>query len=450
MLTYTEEGNEVYTIWLAEDGEEIHLANGSFQRLVPFDNIDLKKRWDKYQLYSGYISDRDGWIEWLRRTIDEPEVADEVKWCDDCNYPGHEDGFHAVTNGFVCEDCFTNYQECGLCSEDVHEDGGRTVLSGSFVCQGCVDNYYGYCEACDGYFNHNEESSEHEHDETCDCESPGMQFTVRNNGKGMLAQDERTQVSLPAGIIDEQGIQAIARKLWGHAVDLDDDDQRRALNALAYPENIIVEIGDKWQTGKGNFTKRLSKLAYEAGVKLPPEVISAVGVIGSDHSQAVDFEVEVTRDLNLSAEDFGNEGSCWWGSYDEGRCAFKSNGGYGLRAFDEYHNVIGRAWVMPLKNPGGADLVPTFETASPDAFVVFNGYGELCGYTSARIVAHMAGLTYRKISLYGSPMYINGESGYLIAPEDLAKHYTDGRLHLSVDEHSSLFTDERKVLTHVA
>ena len=94
----------------------------------------------------------------------------------------------------------------------------------------------------------------------------------------------------------------------------------------------------------------------------------------------------------------------------------------------------------------GGQLYPTFETETPDAFVVFNGYGDLTGYAPARILSHMAGWTYARIPFSCDPMYINA-GGYLVAPEDIVKKHD--HLSLSVSRHSRLF-DEEKELAHVA
>jgi len=83
-----------------------------------------------------------------------------------------------------------------------------------------------------------------------------------------------------------------------------------------------------------------------------------------------------------------------------------------------------------------------FDTMTPDAFIVFNGYGDLSGYGPARIMAHMAGMTYRKVAFTCTPMYVNGEQGYLVAPEALAEKYTDGRLSLTVPQHADLYDTE--------
>jgi hypothetical protein len=210
-------------------------------------------------------------------------------------------------------------------------------------------------------------------------------------------------------------------------------------------------LGGQWQTKEGNYTKRLSKLAYKShGLKIPPAVLSQVGCIARDNSTGVDFAIEVTRDLNLSAEEFYHEDSCWWQSYSESRCSLKSNGGIGMRTFGgPYGEVRGRAWIMPLRLVDG-ELVATFDSLTPDGFMVFNGYGDLSGYTPARIVSHMAGMTYRKISFDCSPMYVNNGSGYLVTSEEIANQYaTKGRLTLNASVHSNLHHKE-EVATLVA
>ncbi len=151
----------------------------------------------------------------------------------------------------------------------------------------------------------------------------------------------------------------------------------------------------------------------------------------------------------MSAYEFGNEGSCWWGEYGDSRCALKSNGGFGLRSFSAdgsgyYGGVTGRAWVLPLRwdlPEQHGNLTPTFETMTPDAFAVFNGYGDLSDYTAPRIMAHLAGWTYRKISFSCSPMWVNS-GGYLVAPEDTVRQQGDS-LRLSVDTHAQLLQQEQ-------
>jgi hypothetical protein len=56
----------------------------------------------------------------------------------------------------------------------------------------------------------------------------------------------------------------------------------------------------------------------------------------------------------------------------------------------------------------------------------------------------MAGMTYRKVDLTLNPMYVNSDSGYLVAPEEIAEPYTDGRYSVSMDQHSDLYYQEQR------
>ncbi len=277
------------------------------------------------------------------------------------------------------------------------------------------------------------------------CAAPQQSFTVRNDGQPPLASDTRVTITMPAGVISPEGIREIRYCLFRAAQwSVPPDDERR-LVGLGWN---LAPLGEEWQTRTGNYTKRLSRHAYkEHELKLSPEILSEVGCIARDHSKPVDFTVEVTRDLNRSSRYFGNHGSCWWGCYKESRCALKTNGGFALRSFGPSGEVSGRAWVMPLRLDGDGNLVPTFDTVTPDAFVLFNGYGELGNYTGARVMASMAGWTYKKIGFECEPMYINA-GGYLIAPEETAQNVS--ALHLSVEAHSDLSETEKEELSHVA
>jgi hypothetical protein len=42
-------------------------------------------------------------------------------------------------------------------------------------------------------------------------------------------------------------------------------------------------------------------------------------------------------------------------------------------------------------------------------------------------------------------MYVNGDAGYLVAPEEIAERYTDGDVSLSVAQHSDLFNTEQVI-----
>jgi hypothetical protein len=437
---------QYFSLYRRPDGTEIALAHGETWTGVLFDYDDdvVTSLWQNFSsslVRPGYRGRRRlAFLEVLRGKLIDSEMADNVKWCVRCEEPGDEENYSSVNgddcDDFACDDCVSDYYySCDYCN-DLTTDTTET-LGGSCVCEGCRDNDYSWCDDCEGYYRDGD-SSEHQHDSGCGCESPATQFTVRNDGEQPLTNDTRVTVTLPAGCIDDVGMSRIRRLLMD-----------RGMYDASY---LVKEVGVQWQTKQGNFTKRLSRLVYNTLKQaIQPAELSQIGCIARDHSTAVDFHIETTRYLNMSAEDFYHEDSCWWQSYSESRCTLKSNGGFGLRSFSDSGEVTGRAWVMPLT--GNSDhLTPTFETLAPEAFVVFNGYGDWSGYVPARIVSHMAGWTYRKITFGCALMFINSDSGYLIAPEKIAADYDDGRLTLSVDQHSSLFQSEnasQKVLTYV-
>jgi hypothetical protein len=369
---------------------------------------------------------------YLRTLVCDPDEIDNVEFCADCRDPAWADELIPADNGRICESCRENYSDCSSC-EELFADGYLTeTLSEDHVCQRCLGDYYSYCDYCEGYYP-DDYSCDHDHDQGSGCcESPQLEFTIRNDGAEPLANDTRVAFTLPAGVISPAGLRAIRDYLCdsGH-----------------YDLTYGIEVlGDQWQTRTGNYAKRLSRYAYQTHqAKLTPEIMSQIGTIARDHSKPVEVEIEVTREFNESAAYFYHEDSCYWGSYYESRCALKTNGAFGLRSF-RGGAVSGRAWVMPLRHVDrlrtGPDLTPTFDTMGADAFVVFNGYGDLGGYAASRIVAHMAGWTYRKIGFGCDPMYINA-GGYLVAPEHIAEPYTDGSLKLSVPQHSDLYESEK-------
>lgn len=403
------------------------------------DDLDLAEEWSGFaSRYYGNLK-QTAFLDHLREIVRDPDAIDEIEFCGNCGAPAWNDDVSSAGNGTrLCDSCWEDWATCGCCEEKYPPDDLTETADGADICESCLEANYTWCDDCEGYYPDAEDHGHRSSDDGGCCESPQPDFRVRNDGCEPLANDTRFTITLPAGVISEEGLTAIRRYLM-----------REGQYDLSYD---LGKLGNQWQAKTGNYTRRLSRLAYQAhGSKLTPEVLSQVGCIARDHSSPVSTEIEVTRDLNQSAEDFANDGSCWWGSYSESRCAFKTNGGFGLRSFGEYDSVDGRAWVLPLKLAEDASgiqtgkLTPTFDTMTPDAFVVFNGYGDLSGYAGARIMAHMAGWTYCKIGFECSPMYVNS-GGYLIAPEDIAEKYTDGSLRLSVSQHARLYENERELV----
>lgn len=441
--------NAHYSTYIDPDGEEVHLRHGDAKVLVAFEDLDLADLWRKWQLdppqylpFIEYVCDQ---------TFERLTAQQRVAFCGHCSTVGdNEDMFQVNPWQRVCAGCKPLFLTCPRC-DGRYADLGRT-LDGALRCEGCMESLP-YCEDCEGIYD--PDVSSHNHDE-CECEPKGMSFRIRNDGADPLRNDRRVTVTLPKGVISDEGLDAIRRSILSSDWYYDPTTDQPSVRNLCV-DIQLGRLGRNWQEKTGNFTKRLSRHAYNTySLSIPPDVISNVGNVAREHSMAVDCDVEVTRDLNLPPEYFAHEESCWWGGETQSRCALKTNGGFALRTFGEPDydgdlDVKGRAWVMPLRKTDHSALTPTFETENPDAFMVFNGYGDLEGYAPARLLAHMVGMTYRKIGFSCRPMWVNSDSGYLVAPEEIAETYANASLSLEVRAHSNLYeTEEEKETADVA
>jgi hypothetical protein len=325
------------------------------------------------------------------------------------------------------------------------------------VCYDCASSQYAHCGRCERYYRRYRRH-------TCRpvpcCEPQFVEFTLPG-AIAPIANDTRIGIGLPKGEISEVGIERITsaineegRRTYHSMRYTDYDGAHETYNKYLQLGGALEKLGVEWQTKRGNYPKRLSRLAYaDFGLKLSPSLLAEIGNIARDHSGGTDFFVEFTRQLNLPASQFVHSGSCWWTSYSNSRCAHKTNGGLAIRTFHDERTSrpAGRAWVLPLKILDSSSqvrkgqrqlLTPTFNTIDAAGYVIFNGYGNLGGYTPARIMAHMFGMTYRKVSLSLSPMYLNNGNGYLVGHEEIVAPYTDGDISLSLSQHSALYQHE--------
>lgn len=376
--------------------------------------------YEQLETISGIVNTWD-----MHQIIRDLDVDHLAAICKDCDEFFSADLAMYVSDEAVCVSCSGNYGQCYRCDEWSHDDDLAYISDlDQHYCESCRGSWCFYCESCGEYV-----SDEHSHDSDCDCEPPVTDFTFIDDVKA----DEPFYVSLPEGIIDESGISQIESHLW----------HTRHFGAVPF----MREVGREWKNAKGTYPKRLNRAYYNATkASLPDDVMERIGTIARSNSKGYDLTLEVTRNLNLHPDDFAHGGSCWWGEYNSSRCALKTNGGFGLRSFGDPgygygHGVTGRAWVMPMTLTDGW-LKPTFDTEHPDALLVFNGYDDLSEGTAARVVAMAYGMTYRKVGLHLDPMYINGESGYLIAPEgDLDDHAN--RVVIDLDDHANLYYTEQ-------
>lgn len=360
-----------------------------------------------------------------------------VHWCDECALvTGPTDQVEAQPGRWVDGECFRAYwQKCSRC--DGNERGRRMSTphgATGGMCYTCLNDFYVYCGECDTYFLIGES---HKHP-SC-CESPAQLFTIRNlTGGDPIPNETKLSFTIPSESIDNEGIKRIQQLLM--------DDRDGGGNRCWH---IVAEMDPTWQMRSGNFTRRLSSNAWKNfGVKLSKEILSEVGNIAQQHTSNVSaITIDVTRDFNQGPGAFANSGSCWWNGYVSSRCALKTNGGFGLRTFDKDNadKVTGRAWVLPLKENTVSHytpLLPTFDTMNAKAFVVFNGYRSLGGYLPARIMAHLYGMTYKRITFTGEPMYVNSNVGYLVGTDPTISQIN--RIELSLNQHANLYDKENK------
>lgn len=392
---------------------------------------------------------RGAWTVWKDDYwVDFSEAVEAItgQECAECDYCARmvwsEDTQSTADYEIVCDRCVDRwYQPCVSC-ETLHRN--TTSVGGYEYCNDCLTDHHHWCDECDEWADR-----EHEHAHGCDCEAPHKRFEFPANGQGTVAQNERLTVELPAGTIDEMGLQDIAHTV-GAAVGW---EHHRTIQAA------IAEVGPTWQTRRGNFTRRLSSALHKQGIKLEQSTISQIGNLARQHSSDETFwDVAFTRDLNLPAEAFWHEDSCWWGSLYRSRCCLKNWGGLGLRTFDG-PIVTGRAWILPMRHntTGGISdhggwLSPTHDTMGADAYLVFNAYGDdLTSYKAARIVAHLTGRTYKHVGFRHDgdceegedAMYINGETAKLVASEDICSKFDE--IELDLAPHDRCDADEQRV-----
>lgn len=478
----------------------VHNWNNGYNEVEDLDNpgktifrryhtpVESLKWEDLRSLYDNlYSMPQQHFFKVVAPLLPENVSVDSIRRCAYCNNFKLAGETKKSDDGYdVCESCIKRYSFIILpcCDKLSRNNPVRILDSDERICNRCAaKRRLYYCGHCQAYST----DQNHYHPRGCQCESPQAEFVVGN-----VAQNTRTTISLPAGEISEQGISLIQQQTLRLSVDLKVRDDIYL--------SIIPSLGIKWQTKEGNFTKRLSRAVFNKHkVKIPADVLERIGQIAGEHSKgAGELHLEVTRDLNGSPASFGNEGSCWWQSYTASRCTLKSNGGFALRTFGAANKsnkdgkaVLGRAWVLALKKeqyiPGApakpgepikghclcepcttgytkalkayvkklatyneavaegpkptVRLVPTFDTQSAVAYLVFNGYGNLSGYIAARALSQMTGWTYRKTGFTTAQMYINA-GGYLVTSEDIATTFTDASISMKLTTHSDLFTKE--------
>ena len=120
------------------------------------------------------------------------DAANDVFYCEECvcvceectDVYLEEDLFWMEgRNHYVCEGCRDDYYFfCEDCGEWDHLDDSYLTTSDEYVCTGCREDHYIFCDGCDRIFRDYEEAVEH--NGSTYCENCGRYYVTRLNVKG--------------------------------------------------------------------------------------------------------------------------------------------------------------------------------------------------------------------------------------------------------------------------
>lgn len=225
----------------------------------------------------------------------------------------------------------------------------------------------------------------------------------------------RISFSFPVGMVSLAGISAVELLI------------ARTNVGTADTPHYVPGLPQTWNwawvvTGRaayvGTLPKRIWKYYYRTfGVKLPDTVVSQIGNIARANTEtSAAYEFEFVTKIDWRAGDFGDGGSCYWGSRGAALELLADNGGFAVRFYEEGKGK-GRAWMYQIQD---------------GVYVLWNGYGFQgdSTLTIARVVATYLGMSYRRINLTNwnvdsGTLYINSGRGFLIGAADIIEGMDD-------------------------
>lgn len=210
--------------------------------------------------------------------------------------------------------------------------------------------------------------------------------------------------------IADPAVRAIM-ELLNQQMDHDWMNGHRFLPALSQEFEFV------WVTRKGKLTTRLAHYFYENfRIKLPKTLLAEIGNIARQHAETGNtYHFEFTDTFDWEDGDFGDGGSCYWGSHEAAREMLVINNALAICFYNEAGDGIGRAWLYD----------------NNDYWIIWNGYGFAGNstLTIARVFASFIGMSFKKIGLsnrgvIGGMLYINGGIGYAIGSESAIANVT--------------------------
>jgi hypothetical protein len=172
--------------------------------------------------------------------------------------------------------------------------------------------------------------------------------------------------------------------------------------------------------------KRVASYFFKKfGIKSPTAFLEQLGNVARQHtSEGVAYDFDFTDVFDWDDGDFGDAGSCYWGSNEAARDMLMENGGFAIRFYNDEGEGFGRAWVVSRQPSEGF-------------YVVFNGYGvsDSATLTAARIMSLFLSVTYKRVVLRNNGtqtgmLWINGGIGYLIGNIQVIDAITYYDLHI--------------------
>ena len=382
---------------------------------------------------------RPQWIEAFNEIMGEREALN-IAGCLHCHQPifMESDYTHVISEDgdIVCSECFAYYIECTNCGRFEHRDQSINIRDYGWVCNGCYESGApdaSQCQACGYYYltenmYYDENGDQHfcdEHAPRSSCQPQHMEFEFPAlcTPQKTIREDEIVPITVGRGDVSEEGMRLI------HGMIYTKTSGKYGYGGISLDEIINQDLYDRsWQTKEGNFPKRLAKhLLVEHSMKLNEDVMTEIGNIAKAHAAIPGTHyISLTRNLNLPADEFINEGSCWWGSESHSRCELKAYFGFGVRTWstpDGYRDgghPVSRAWLVPLTVSAGGPKEPKFaptHVLPADAYVLFNAY-EIDQLPYARMIAGMTGKSYRKLKMFDMSAYVNA-AGILVAEQSI-------------------------------
>lgn len=253
----------------------------------------------------------------------------------------------------------------------------------------------------------------------------------------MLTLNQHFTLKMPDGAITNTGVSQIVRLLTnihlvGEWATLNPDRIQRTALRINLPTDWEWTWLAKHGDYRGTLPKRVSQYLWKQHrVKCPDSFKAQIGNIAKKHvTTGLTYQYDFVDEIDWQSGDFGDSGSCYWGSNSSAIDILQDNGCYAIRFFDENGKGMARAWIAPWD----------------DGYVVFNGYGfpSNATVTAAKVLAqHLGNWDYRKVYLTNrgntsGVLYINSGNGYLVTETPSAAQTVD----LGFDEPCEYFCED--------